>query len=82
VPCYELVERVDIAAGVDRLQGARKRPGDTHLREERDAPACVARDERAVAAHEPPALTTQRGVDVSEQPSGLRVGQRQQRQIF
>ena len=82
MPRDELVDRVDQAAGVDGAQGAGSRLGETYLGEERDAPACVAGQERAVAAHKPPALAASRGGNVAEQPSGFGVGQRKQREIL
>ncbi len=82
VPRDELVECVDQAAGVDGAQSVGNRPGEAYLSEERNAPACVAGQERAVAAHKPPALAASRGGNVFEQPSGFGVGQREQREIL
>jgi hypothetical protein len=78
----ELVQRIDQAAGVDGAQNAGSRLGEAYLREERNAPACVAGQKRAVAADKPPALAASRGRNVSEEPSAFGIRQRKQREIF
>jgi hypothetical protein len=69
----ELVQRIDQAAGVDGAQNAGSRLGEAYLREERNAPACVAGQKRAVAADKPPALAASRGRNVSEEPSAFEI---------
>jgi hypothetical protein len=82
VSCDEFVERVDVAAGMDRAQGPRDRLGQTYLRKKRDTAARVAGNKRPVAAHKPPALPALQDRNPSKQPRRLGIGQREQREFL
>jgi hypothetical protein len=82
VPCDQLVERIDQAAGMEGAESAGDQLGEAYLSEECDAPACVTGQKRAVTAHKPPALAAIRRGDVSEQPGGFGISQTKQCEIF
>lgn len=78
----ELVEGIDERLRPDDSKEPSQRPGESNLREECDAAACVAWHERSVLQDEPPAVVPPSLGHVGEQLSSRVVGEREKSQLM
>jgi hypothetical protein len=76
------VERVEDRGQSEHAQQPAERPRQLHLGKERETPAAVARDWRAVPKHDPPALAAPLLGNRHEQAIRLFVGLRKQREFL
>lgn len=77
----ELVEGIDERLRLKDSKKPSQRAGESHLREECDAAACVAWHERSVLEDEPPAVVPLVLGRVGEQLSSRVVGEREKSQL-
>ncbi len=79
---HEPVERVDEWRQSEPAKQLAERPGQLDLGEERYPATAVARDQRAIAEHEPPTFVACLLGDCREQPAGRLVRERKQCQFL